>query len=87
MALLLVLSGSTVVFAQDTTADTGYSPYSLFGLGQLSGQGTTFNATMGGLGLAVRNNRFINVANPAAVTAREAKSFMMDFGASSWKMR
>ena len=80
MALLLVLSGSTVVFAQDTTADTGYSPYSLFGLGQLSGQGTTFNATMGGLGLAVRNNRFINVANPAAVTAREAKSFMMDFG-------
>ena len=80
MALLLVLAGGAVASAQELTADTGYSPYSLFGLGQLSGQGTAYNATMGGLGLAVRNNRFINVMNPAAVTAREAKSFMMDFG-------
>ncbi len=82
MALLLVLAGGEVVFAQESTADTGYSPYSLFGLGQLSGQGTTYNASMAGLGIATRNNRFINVINPAAVTAREAKSFMMDFGVS-----
>ncbi len=80
MALLLVLAGSTVASAQEVTADTGYSPYSLFGFGQLSGQGTTYNASMAGLGIATRNNRFINVINPAAVTAREAKSFMMDFG-------
>lgn len=52
----------------------------MFGLGQLSNQGTTYNASMAGLGIATRNNRFINVINPAAVTAREAKSFMMDFG-------
>ncbi|MBQ6437064.1 MAG: hypothetical protein IJK20_01250 [Bacteroidales bacterium] len=79
-AMLLVSAGGAVVFAQEKTADTGYSPYSLFGFGQLEGQGTTFNASMGSLGLAVRNTRFINVMNPAAVTARENKSFMMDFG-------
>lgn len=81
--LLLALLGAPAVSAQEVSADTGYSPYSLFGFGQLSGAGTTYNATMGGIGLADRNVRFINVMNPAAVTAREAKSFMMDFGVLS----
>ena len=80
MLLLLALTGNGMAFAQDTAADTGYSPYSLFGLGQLSEQGTAYNATMAGLGIADRNVRFINLLNPAAVTAREPKSFMMDFG-------
>ena len=77
--LLLPIAGRSA-FAQDTTADTGYSPYSLFGFGQLAGNGTAYNATMAGLGIGDRNNRFINTVNPAAVTAREDKSFMMDFG-------
>ena len=80
MLLFLAMAGNGMAFAQETTADTGYSPYSLFGLGQLSGQGTAYNATMAGLGIADRNVRFINLLNPAAVTARESKSFMMDFG-------
>ena len=80
---LLILLGAPAALAQDTTADTGYSPYSLFGLGQLSPQGTAYNSTMGGIGLADRNVRFMNILNPAAVTAREQKSFMMDFGVVS----
>ena len=35
---------------------------------------------MGGVGIAARNNRFVNVLNPAAVTARDSLSFMSDFG-------
>jgi hypothetical protein len=35
---------------------------------------------MGGVGIASRNNRFINYMNPAAVTARDSLSFMADFG-------
>ena len=35
---------------------------------------------MGGVGIATRNNRYINYLNPAAVTARDSLSFMADFG-------
>ena len=37
---------------------------------------------MGGVGIASRNNRMINYLNPAAVTARDTLSFMLDFGVS-----
>ena len=34
---------------------------------------------MGGVGIGVRNNRFLNPVNPAAVTARDSLAMMMDF--------
>ena len=57
-----------------------YSPYSIFGVGELSERGTAYNKSMGGVGIASRNRRFINTVNPAAVTARDSLSFMADFG-------
>ncbi len=60
-------------------AYSGYSPYSIFGIGDLSRQGTAYNRTMGGVGVATRSNRFINILNPAAVTARDSLAFMADF--------
>ena len=66
--------------AQEPLAGVGYSPYSLFGFGDLIRQGTAYNTAMGGIGIGDRNVRYLNFLNPAAVTAREAKSFMMDFG-------
>lgn len=59
-----------------------YSPYSIFGIGNLSKEGTAFNKSMGGVGIATRNKRFINYMNPAAVTARDSLAFMGDFGLS-----
>ena len=70
---------SVCVFAQDGTYGA-YSPYSVFGIGDISKQGTAFNKSMGGVGIATRNRRFINYMNPAAVTARDSLSFMADFG-------
>ena len=35
---------------------------------------------MGGVGIAARNHRFVNIMNPASVTARDTLSFMADFG-------
>ena len=67
------------VSAQDGTYGA-YSPYSIFGVGDLSKQGTAFNKSMGGVGIAARNRRFINISNPAAVTARDSLAFMADFG-------
>ena len=67
------------VFAQND-AYNAYTPYSMFGIGEISKQGTAFNKSMGGVGIATRDKRNVNILNPAAVTAREAKSVMVDFG-------
>ena len=58
-----------------------YTPYSLFGIGDMSIQGTAINSGMGGVGIGIRDNRYINVLNPASITQRDTLSFMLDFGA------
>ena len=66
-------------FAQNGTYGA-YSPYSIYGVGEISKGGTAYTRSMGGVGIASRNKRFININNPAAVTARDTLSFMADFG-------
>ncbi len=77
LAVFLVVS--VCVSAQDGTYGA-YSPYSIYGIGDISKEGTAYNKSMGGTGIATRNRRFINYLNPAAVTARDSLSFMADFG-------
>ena len=77
LSVLLIISVS--VSAQEGTYGA-YSPYSIFGIGDLSKDGSAFNKGMGGVGIATRNRRFINYINPAAITARDSLSFMADFG-------
>lgn len=80
---LALLSPSLCTFAQ-TSATTGtygsYSPYSIYGVGEVAKEGTAYTRSMGGIGIATRNRRFINITNPAAVTARDTLAFMADFG-------
>ena len=57
-----------------------YSPYSVFGLGDLSREGTAYNKSMGGVGIASNSRRFVNIMNPASVSVRDSSSFMADFG-------
>ena len=80
VAALLAFSAQGARAQDDPLASNGFSPYSLYGFGDLIRPGTTYNATMGGIGIGDRNVRYINIINPAAVTAREIKSFMLDFG-------
>lgn len=68
--------------AQTDGTYSGFSPYSVYGVGQLHQGGTAWNRGMGGVGIATRNKRFVNLLNPAAVTARDTLSFMSDFGLS-----
>ena len=77
--LTVFLVISVCVSAQDGTYGA-YSPYSIYGIGDISKEGTAFNKSMGGTGIATRNRRFINYLNPAAVTERDSLSFMADFG-------
>ena len=79
IALFFILMGGAS-FAQDTDALGTYTPYSLFGVGELEKQGTSFNKGMGGIGIGVRDNRYINYLNPASITARDTLAFMLDFG-------
>mgnify|MGYP003325010091 CR=1 FL=1 len=74
---LLFMAG-VAAFAQ-SGAYSGYSPYSIFGIGDLEDQGSAYNMTMGGVGIASRNNKYLNMLNPAAVTARDSLAFMADF--------
>ena len=68
-----------VSYAQ-SGAGTGYTSYSVFGIGDIHSMGSAYNKTMGGTGVATRNKKVVNFLNPAAVTARDSLSFMMDVG-------
>lgn len=78
LAAALLLTVGIPVSAQE--GQIGFTPYSIFGLGDLATKGSSYNLAMAGIGVGDRNVRAINLVNPAAVTAREAKSFLMDFG-------
>lgn len=79
VTLLLLFSAWTLTAQTDGTY-SGFSPYSVFGIGQLHQPGTAWNRSMGGVGIAARSNRYVNILNPASMTARDSLSFMADFG-------
>lgn len=78
-ALLFAILYSVPSFSQ-SGANTSYSPYSIFAIGDLYPNGTTRDRAMGGVGVAGRDPRYINVTNPAAISARDTLSVMFDLG-------
>ena len=77
MAVSLMVSAWA--YAQTDGTYVGYSPYSVYGVGNLHQGGNAWSRGMGGIGIATRNKRFINTVNPASITARDSLSFMSDF--------
>ena len=77
LAVFLIIGIS--VSAQEG-AYGAYTPYSIFGVGEIAKEGNAYTKSMGGTGIATRNRRFINYTNPAAVSARDSLAFMADFG-------
>lgn len=63
-----------------TSSINAYSPYSMYGLGELLTPGSAQMRSMGGVGIAVRNYGEINVLNPAAASIAPQKSFLFDVG-------
>ena len=74
---LLGLAGARL--QAQTGAPSAHTPYSVFGVGDFIPQGTAYHKAMGGTGIASRNRKVVNYMNPAAVTARDTLSFMVDF--------
>jgi len=75
-ALMFVCVASA--FAQSGTN----SPYSQYGLGQLSEQTSGFNRGMNGLGLGFREHNQVNFINPASYSSMDSLSFIFDAGLS-----
>ncbi|MCK9628906.1 MAG: outer membrane protein transport protein [Bacteroidales bacterium] len=78
LVLTILISGKAG--AQTTDALGTYTPYSIFGVGDISRPGTAYNKSMGGLGVGVKDPRYINYINPASIVERDSMSFMADFG-------
>ena len=73
--LIIALFFSTLTLSAQTTDALGsYSPYSMMGIGDVVKQGSAYNYGMAGIGIGVRDNRYINYTNPAAITARDTFS-------------
>lgn len=63
-----------------TAQNTTTAPTSMFGLGELStGDGGQY-AGLGGISTALRDEHFLNTANPAALTAIKSERFVFDTG-------
>ena len=76
---LAILMPERLQAQADVAYDT-FSPYSMYGIGNLETLGGQNSLAMGGIAIGDRNSAYINWVNPAAVTARENRAFMLDFG-------
>ncbi len=80
---MLIMHVAFPLFSQLNT----YSPYTRFGLGNLYADGFGQNAALGGAGIAIKDETKLNYMNPAAYTARDSMSVMLDFGMESSLVR
>ncbi|MDR3351153.1 MAG: hypothetical protein LBN98_05890 [Prevotellaceae bacterium] len=75
------LLSATIAGAQNEDAVNTFTPYTFYGIGDLSSPGLSYHRGMGGIGIGMRSSRTINYLNPAALSAQDTLSFMFDFGA------
>ena len=59
------------------------SPYSQFGLGELSPQGVSMNRGMNGVGIAMHNGNQVNMLNPASYAYVDSLTMLFDMGLSA----
>ena len=89
--LILCLTAALAAMGFEASAQTSsinaYSPYSMYGPGELSTPGNVAMRSMGGVGLGLRNTGQINTLNPAALSVAPSKSFLMDFGVDGTHFR
>lgn len=57
-----------------------FSPYTMYGVGELHTPGTVAQRSMGGVGVAMQSNLVYNPLNPAALGNMMQQSFIFNFG-------
>ncbi len=68
-----------LVASAQTSSVNAYSPYSMYGPGELLTPGSVQMRSMGGVGIGQRNSGQVNTLNPAAASVIPRKSFLFDF--------
>lgn len=77
VCLLLFTAVSAVAQSGSINA---FSPYTMYGLGEINTPGTLAQRSMGGVGVAARQTGMINLLNPAGLSMVSRKSFLLHFG-------
>lgn len=78
LASFVLATLTTSAFAQSNTN----SPYSQFGLGDITDQSVSFNKGMNGVGIAMRRGNEVNPMNPASYSAIDSLTMLFDAGLS-----
>lgn len=78
--VVVVLLMLPFVASAQTSSVNAYSPYSMYGPGELLTPGSVQMRSMGGVGIAVRSMGQVNLLNPAAASVAPRKSFLFDVG-------
>ncbi len=74
-SLLAVLTFCYLIgFSQTST----FSPYSIFGLGDIEWNGTGKTRLIGGTGIALKSDGYLNVVNPASYSAIDSNTFILE---------
>jgi hypothetical protein len=83
LATMSIMSVNTVLAQRDGDAFRTYSPYTLYGIGDMYRHGSVANKAMGGINYGVRDQLGINSYNPAALSIQDSLVVMLDFAAGS----
>ncbi|MFW5872754.1 MAG: hypothetical protein ACOCVN_02085 [bacterium] len=78
IVLAVTLVNLVPVVGQRTTS----SPYSRYGIGDITHKGFGRSRAMGHIAFGLRDAYHINYLNPASYSSRDSMSFLFDFGAS-----
>ena len=79
LATALLALSCTAASAQ-TSSINAYSPYTMYGIGEINTPGTLSMRSMGGAGVALRQTGMINLLNPAGFSLVMQKSFTLNVG-------
>lgn len=74
--LALFIVSPSLVSAQYASSINAFSPYTFYGIGDLSVQGPSYLRGMGGAGVAYRNRTQVNTLNPASISTVYRNSFL-----------
>ena len=79
--MLWAFLAAGLAVAQENASLNTYTPYSMYGFGDMVQPGFTAAGAMGGITVGVRDVRQVDYVNPAAATARDSVlNFALDFG-------
>lgn len=80
LAVMVALLATVSTALAQTSSINAFSPYSMYGIGEINTPGTLASRSMGGVGVAARQTGMVNLLNPAGFSLVTRKSFLLNVG-------